>query len=441
MKNILMLAMMMVIMMFLGWSCIEDDIELIPIPQLTLEDIGVTEVWLRISMSAGNDNFTLKRNDSLLATLHAPIDTVIYDEGLLPKHTYTYIAGRGTILHVTTLDTTSHDFTFTQYILGEGQNSIIRDVAIVNDSNIYVVGAMYIHDSTGAWNDTLYNVGYWNGTSWKLKSIGMPSYGFDCEYVVTSPEPLYSIFALQNGKIIISDSRNAALFSEDTIIHFPCIPRGTRTGSITKIWGISETDFYLVCTNGSIVHFQNGVWSKMESGTNTDLLDIWGTPDGSTIWACGWVDFKPTVLLRIQNNQAQKVYEDPFPFTLREDSLSGILTSVWTKNKNKLFVASHYGLYSCLSNTTGKGKRTSFAPRAFPGFPYRMRGNSEADIIIVGTYNFIGHYNGFNWKHFDELMDQNGRLRSLGVKNNLIVAVGYSYDPIHSKGLVIIGKR
>ncbi|MBI5215085.1 MAG: hypothetical protein HY960_04980, partial [Ignavibacteriae bacterium] len=108
----------------LGISCNETGIEIIPIPQLTLEENGVTELWLRVTMSNGSDDFTVHRDDSLLTTLHPPIDTVIYDEELLPKHTYTYKAGRGTILHVTTLDTTSHDFTFTQYILGEGQNSI-----------------------------------------------------------------------------------------------------------------------------------------------------------------------------------------------------------------------------------------------------------------------------------------------------------------------------
>ncbi|MBI5216120.1 MAG: hypothetical protein HY960_10250, partial [Ignavibacteriae bacterium] len=107
-----------------GCSCNETGVEIIPIPQLTLEENGVTELWLRVTMSNGSDDFTVHRDDSLLTTLHPPIVTVIFDEELLPKHTYTYKAGRGTILHVTTLDTTSHDFTFTQYILGEGQNSI-----------------------------------------------------------------------------------------------------------------------------------------------------------------------------------------------------------------------------------------------------------------------------------------------------------------------------
>ncbi len=28
-------------------------------------------------------------------------------------------------------------------------------------------------------------------------------------------------------------------------------------------------------------------WTKIESGTNVNMNDVWGTTDGKTIWTCG----------------------------------------------------------------------------------------------------------------------------------------------------------
>ncbi|MBI5475500.1 MAG: hypothetical protein HY964_02035 [Ignavibacteriales bacterium] len=214
-----------------------------------------------------------------------------------------------------------------------------------------------------------------------------------------------------------------------------------RNGPITKMWGVDENNFYAVGYRGTIIHFQNGTWSKIESGTDTDLLDVWGTPDGSTVWACGWVDFKPTVLLRIQNNQAQKVYQDPFPFIQREDSIAGILTSVWTPNDKRLYLLSGYGIYKCPPNTMGEGKRNSYSPDFFPGFPYRMRGNGDNDIVLVGNHAMIVHYNGYTFRYFEEQREENIFLLSVAQKKNIIVTVGEKYDMINGKGVAIIGKR
>ena len=47
-------------------------------------------------------------------------------------------------------DTTSHNFTFTQYDLGGNAGSSgFKDAAIVNDTLAYAVGEIYTTDSTG----------------------------------------------------------------------------------------------------------------------------------------------------------------------------------------------------------------------------------------------------------------------------------------------------
>jgi hypothetical protein len=214
---------------------------------------------------------------------------------------------------------------------------------------------------------------------------------------------------------------------------------GAFNGYINKFWGTSSHDIYMVGTNGSIAHYDGNTWQKMESGTDVDLLDVWGSTDGSIVLACGWIDFKPTVLLRLRKGIWEKAFEDPFPFIIREDSLSGILTSLFTPNATRLYILSDAGLYNTTSDTRGVAKRTPF-PSTWSGFPWRLRGNASNDLMVVGEYYMLGHFNGITFHHYRDLRGY-GRLVSVDQHNNFVVAVGYTFDPIHSKGIVITGRR
>ena len=46
-------------------------------------------------------------------------------------------------LLLTTLDTTSHDFSWKTFTFGGGGGSVLNDVAIVNDTLAYAVGEIY----------------------------------------------------------------------------------------------------------------------------------------------------------------------------------------------------------------------------------------------------------------------------------------------------------
>ena len=60
-------------------------------------------------------------------------------------------------------DTTSHNFTFTTYTFGgTGGSSYFKDVAIINDSDIWAVGEIYSDSS-------MYNAVHWNGKNWELR--------------------------------------------------------------------------------------------------------------------------------------------------------------------------------------------------------------------------------------------------------------------------------
>ena len=54
-----------------------------------------------------------------------------------------------------------------------------------------------------------------------------------------------------------------------------------------------------------------------------------------------------------------------------------------------------------------------------------IRGNAINDIIIVGAYGDILHYNGSTWKDYsDQTSLANGAFTSVAMKGNLVIAVG-----------------
>ncbi len=403
---------------------------------LSAEDIGVTDLYLRVRIDQNNESRTLtltRDGQTLLSAQYSLLDTLILCDSLLPRHTYTYTAvltGQNIYsttyaeLRVTTLDTTSHDFIWEVDTLGDGMNSFLKDVAIVNDTCVFAVGEIRIKDTTGNWDPTPYNVARWNGSRWT--------------YSVGASVTINAVYAFSDTDVWVGTS---APYHFDGSAWRGYNVTGLFDGYVSKIWGTSSSNVYMVGTNGAIMHFNGNVWQKMESGTDVDLLDVWGSPDGRVVWACGWIDFKPTVLLRLMNGMWEKAFEDLFPFVFREDSLAGILTSIYTSDDRRLFVASGYGLYQCRSNTRGEGKRTSFTPDILPGLPNRVRGNNVNDMVMVGYYTMITHYNGITWKYFNQFKNDNEHLFSIDEKRAFVIAVGKIYDPIHSRGLVFRGRR
>ncbi|NOZ75675.1 MAG: hypothetical protein GXO90_09965, partial [FCB group bacterium] len=72
--------------------------------------------------------------------------------------------------------------------------------------------------------------------------------------------------------------------------------------SVNKIWGSSPDDIYFVGLNGSIVHYDGSTFRRMESGTEVDLKDIDGTPDGEHVFAVGWDSNMPAPSVVLELN-------------------------------------------------------------------------------------------------------------------------------------------
>jgi hypothetical protein len=405
----------------------------------------VTEVELQITINDRNPmrRFQLVRDGQPVFTAQcSQRDTLIIDDGLLPCHTYAYkvyrLAGNVPIDSSTpqlqrTLDTTSHNFTWQIDTLGDGNGSMLRDVAIIDENNVWAVGEISVKDTNGNFINPPFNYAIWNGSYWKLQT------SFEQGYLYGT---LYAVFAFTPNDIWVGST--IPEHWDGVKWTFYGTARGFPTSFyIKKIWGASSSNLYVVGTGGSIVHYDGMHWQKMESGTDVDLTDVWGTPGGSIVWACGWNQDRPgTILLRNYGNGWETAYDGTqSAYSYRLDSLSGVYSSIYSVSLGHVYVCSYAGMYLAPASTHGEAKRLSFTSGAFPGFPHSMRGCGANDLFIVGEYYFMAHYNGMTWQNYTELVNIDGRLRAVAQCDNLVVAVGVSYDPFNSKGIVIRGRR
>ncbi len=99
---------------------------------------------------------------------------------------------------ITTMDTTSHNFTWQTFTFGQHSNSVLYDVAIIDENNIWAVGAIYMNDSLGNHDPNAYNAVHWDGIKWDLKRIQFYTF---CGQQHTGSYPAKSIFAFGSNDI------------------------------------------------------------------------------------------------------------------------------------------------------------------------------------------------------------------------------------------------
>ncbi|MDP2208530.1 MAG: hypothetical protein Q8K98_07125 [Bacteroidota bacterium] len=398
----------------------------IPPIVLTSEDVSCTDAFISIKTTKVFESGTLqlKRDgitQSEIYNLQSQIDTLIVDEGLLPKRTYTYKAYRltnNTIidssaeLPITTMDTTSHNFSWDITYLGDGNSSVLRDVFILNDTLAYAVGEIYKKDSLGQWETEMYNMAKWNGKEWKLTKAYFEYQG---QPYVTQ---LYAVYAFNENDIWVASTHPANWKGTKWIQYslgssFPGYP--------TKFWGTSSSNLYMVGTNGSIAYFNGVAWRRLElpplagqGGTDVSINDIWGAVDertGKRLILCAASNvYEPGERKILRITEQNTVDTIPWVYYRR-------IHSIWFKNESRIF-------------TSGSGVWMRRPDREWfefkhlpPYFTDRVRGTSINDIFVVGNFGLFLHFNGFNWKFFSNV-NAADIYYSVDYKKNTMVAVG-----------------
>lgn len=397
---------------------------------VALQSVTCTGAWIRLTANSTPlpVNVTIKRNNALLCSFSLTVkDTTLYDSTLSPNQTYTYTvqyAGCGTKETVTarTMDTTSHNITWQTYTFGGKAGSCdLYDVAIIDENNIWAVGEIYITDSAGNNEVTPRSAIQWDGQKWNLKIVNLNYHG----YIITTS--LYGVFAFSSSDIWFS-SGVPVYYDGTNWTQYQLFDMGvlnSHDGYMTKICGTSSSNIYFIGTLGTITHYNFNSWHKIESGTTTDIRDIWGYTDYRTgvtseLCAVSFIDGTgDKKILKITGNKV--------------DSLSWNIdrrvNTVWTKNGFPVYAGGD-GIFD---NKHGYWKEYKEIPRYYVE---SMRGSDVNDIYAVGDFGLLAHYNGVSWKVYDNLL-MNGIYSSVAVKGNLIVAVGSK----NAQAIITVGRR
>jgi len=322
-----------------------------PTVQLALDEASVTEVWLRLEFTdlGMPRGFAVQRDGLIVLTgILSSQDTIVVDTFALPKHNYLYAVLRtdgaartdsSIKLNVTTLDTTSSQYTFFADTLGVGSSSILNDVNVISENDIWAVGELFQNDSLGQIDPTPYNVVHWNGIQWNLMRIPFPICDYLGNEVGSYPFEVVAIFS--------SSATEAWLSAASTIVHRNgqlfqrmCVTEGYGQRSFKSMWD-EGSKVYIVGTNGSITELENGQFRSIPTSTTLPINDVWGGVDQRS---------GEQVILAVASNtgvnQGMKLLRIQGALTseLATDGLAWKLSSLWFKPNRRYYVVGD-GLY------------------------------------------------------------------------------------------------
>jgi len=376
--------------------------------QITLKSAEVTEAWLKLSALPpdARATYTVKRDThTVFEGKLDKADTLIHDTGLEPAADYEYRAFinqqivKSANLQITTMDTTSHNFTWQTYEFG-GQtgSSVFYDVAIIDENDIWAVGEIYTEDDK-------FNAAHWDGEKWELHKILYKGGFWDINTVFAfgKTDVWFEAFIRWNGDRFIE-------------LEIPEILQGF---GINKTWGTSSEDLYAVGNSGNIRHFDGQNWQKIESGTDLHIHDIWGGTNPKTgiqeilCVASNKYLNEGKELLQIDNEKVYSISNKGLPWSI---------SSIWFMPDKKYYIEGD-GIFE---KKNLKQPRWENEPGQYtPYFTFKIRGIEINDIIAVGGLGDVMHFNGIFWKRIiEDAQLPNGNYYSVDFKKNIIIAVG-----------------
>jgi hypothetical protein len=336
----------------------------------------------------------------------------LVDDNLLPSHRYVYTAllldgGKSAQTIAETMDTTSHDFSFETFLLGDGTgSSCLYDVAIINDTLAYAVGEIY-QDYTKDYQ--IYNAAKWNGKTWELMRIQFLDF---CNQTSMYPYPAKAIWAFNENDIWISSGSQIVRWNGQAQSWPECIPV-----SVLKLWGENPSSIYAVGYNGLIAHYDGRSWNKIESGTELPIPDIWGSYNGKSrnyeIICVASNEFTGdnSRLLKISGSGVND---------LPNKGLSWSLHTLWFISGRKYIIGGD-GLYISREIPEEWNREVTMPPY----YKTSVQGNGINDIIVVGAFGLCMHYNGISWQNYQEYTYMsNGAFCEAAIRGNIVIAVG-----------------
>ncbi|MEJ2537647.1 MAG: glucosyl transferase, partial [Calditrichia bacterium] len=323
--------------------------------------------------------------------------------------------------NTTTLDTTRHNFDWQKYTIESPFGSgVLYDVAIINENDIWAVGEIYA-DSTQP--GLLYNAVHWKDQQWMLMRI---------PYIYNG-SPFISrikwIYAINEHDIWFGNSVHWDGLQFENVDIAISIFSGI---GINKMWSNSEDDFFVVGNDGTIARSTDHglIWSKIESETDLNFKDVWGSwnekqGNMEVIAVASELFVSPDRLIyRLSPDQA----------VLSDEPIVWPLSTIWFISGRRYYVGGS-GLYE---KRTLKEPNWKNGPQEITtNYIFRIRGTGLNNIIAVGGYGEVLHYNGISWKSFYGETQISGNYYSVDVTDDIVVTVGYDSP----NAVIIVGRR
>jgi len=338
---------------------------------------------------------------------------------------------------ITQVDTTSHAFTFQQYSWGGGGGSFLKDVAILSDTNIWVVGGINIveYDSTGKQIYTPYGAVHWDGTNWKLVKLptnigltytqyltptGIIAFSLNDIWVANAGGiHKYDGIKITRSYWIANYLGNAGVLSSGQIVQ--------------KVWGTSDNNLYAVATGGGIAHFDGSNWQKLSSPTSLDIMNIYGATNPRNgkleiLAVATQLDSLPaqSQLLKIDGTSVTVV-----------STFSTTYFSTWFVPGEKYYIVGD-GIITTpsMQNPSWSSVTIDSTTQYEAG---HVCGTNANDIFITGSNLDIIHFNGSTWYNYAHQIPSSylGGYPGVALRGNTMVAVGFD----NQTAILLMGKR
>lgn len=332
-------------------------------------------------------------------------------------------------------DTTSHNFMWRVDTLGT-YLSYVRDVAIVDENDIWAVGEFYKKHSTfDSTAGDRYNAAHWDGIKWELKKYYPQTYiDFLTGSTPDFPYEINSIWTFSADNIFMVSYAGSFVWIKNGEVKTKWIEN--RSGGMTKIWAKDENNIWIVGEKGLILYYNGSTFKKISYSSNADFVDIWGDDIGVVRTVA--VDNYHSTIVRVTSMSATP---EMFPISDTDPMIPERITSLWWKTGNSVWFPATNALFHWVQGgyirlfINGQGTEDN---RGF-----YVRGNSDQDLVVCGLYGQLFHYNGSTVKRWQD-NDTGIEYRNCAMKGNTIVVGGslngYKFEE-QSKAIISIGKR
>lgn len=427
------LAFITYIIIFLG--CKENPVVPPPLPQpvpkdtitLSLEQVTQISSSINVKSTINNLNSLIRlfrvdnTSEKIIAEFNIKIrDTIIVDDnegmGLQLNSIYNYYAIRidtvgarkdsSNLLEVKTLDTTSFNYTWEEYTIGDN-GSGLYGIWGTDANNVYAVGEIHL-------NGKIYGALHYDGVSWiPMDSTGGYSvWGFGPNDIWVAGGSVFHYDGLR-WKQLDSYAIGNQRFPLDTVFFYNTNYRG--------IWGANRNDVYFTSSLGRVVHWNGAKAELVFSRSGETLRDIDGYSKDFIV-AVG-VDFLPPSLTIYYDGQTWK--------DLQNINNDYAINSVSIVNPKHIYFGGD-GIF--------EWKQTGFSKIVSTGYEvWDIAYNKQTgEIVACGVLDGIHIFNGTTWKSFKkQITTDNSSFRGIFLQPTRIFCVGSS----NSKAKIIIGKK